>query len=162
MTQFSNSSLPQTYRPYVCQAGTFCLAGTQTGNVTTDYFHSANHCIEGRYCPEGTLEAMGILCTSGSYCPPRSVSPILAEPGYYTSGLGNVRQQPCEPGTYNNEYGATSCNLCPVGQFCGREGMVEADIVPCQAGSYRSDNTTIYCTNCPEGTYSGLTGAISK
>lgn len=105
---------------------------------------------------------MGILCTSGSYCPPRSISPILANPGYYTSGLGNVRQQPCEPGTYNNQYGATSCILCPVGQFCGAEGMVEANIIPCQAGSYRSDNTTIYCTNCPEGTYSGLTGAISK
>ncbi len=105
---------------------------------------------------------MGIPCIPGSYCPAKSSSPILADPGFYTSGYGNVRQQPCEPGKYNNLVGATACTECEQGFFCGKEGMVSSDIVPCAAGSYRSDVTEIYCTQCPEGTYGGVLGAISE
>ncbi len=55
VTKYYNSSLPDEFKPFVCEEKTFCLQGTATGNVTSDYFRSANHCIEGRYCPSGTL-----------------------------------------------------------------------------------------------------------
>lgn len=83
--------------------------------VDEDNPQAAQKCIEGSYCPEGTSSAAGLSCPPGNYCPSNSIEPIPTDVGYFASGYGNVRQEPCPQGTYSNVTEASECLVCPAG-----------------------------------------------
>ncbi|KAJ5071562.1 repeat outer membrane protein [Anaeramoeba ignava] len=64
---------------------------------------------------------------------------------------------PCDNGTYNNQYGAFSCNLCPIGYFSKDKGQEECQ--PCDPGSYQQERGKMECSLCSQGTFSSQNGS---
>lgn len=160
VTSIITSSLPTAYKPKLCRAGTYCLRGTRTGDVIAGDAGAAQICMEGIYCDEGSdgPEGQG-YCQEGYYCPLNS-KPIPAKAGYFANGKGNVREEPCPPGTFTNKTAAATCDVCPAGYYCPNEAMVKPII--CPPGTYKEeDRNTIYCKLCPEGTWSSYEGLVS-
>ena len=85
----------------------------------------------------------GILCSTGSYCPPATGVPVL-----------------CAAGTFNNYTGQSSalaCLTCPVGSYCPNTSSAP---LTCSAGLYCLSGSTTPSV-CPAGTYNPQTGQAS-
>ncbi|XP_071807027.1 uncharacterized protein, partial [Asterias amurensis] len=147
-----------TYDPEPCPSGYFSNA---TGNTA---FEDCKLCSKGFYCEDSGLSEPTAPCEAGFFCPDgQNVSrPALYEcsPGHYCPGQSSD-EVACESGTYQDEWGMSSCKLCPEGYYC--DGTLQNDTqcshgvqnpVPCPAGHYCL-NGTKYDTEhpCPSGTY---------
>jgi hypothetical protein len=64
----------------------------------------------------------------------------------------------CEPGTYANTTGMTSCRLCPSGHDCFDPAMPPSECAP---GRYSLGGAVANCTWCAAGTYSNTSGSTS-
>ena len=85
----------------------------------------------------------GILCSTGSYCPPATGVPVL-----------------CAAGTFNNHTGQSSalaCLTCPAGSYCPNTSSLP---LTCSAGLYCLSGSTTPSV-CPAGTYNPQTGQAS-
>jgi hypothetical protein len=107
-------------------------------------------CSPGQYqvgtmcfdCFCGQFSTGGYVCTPcapGFWSYSGSSSCSGSGTGYYTPD--NCNDFPCDPGTYNDFYAASSCT-------------------PCSPGTYAAYQGSSSCTPCPPGTtsYSGATG----
>ena len=118
-----------------CEAGYYCKL-----NVTTP------RPLNGVYVAPSGDEFGGDICPTGAWCPEGTTQPIK-----------------CEPGTYNDDVGATSnCTECPRGFYCTR-GTSFYSAFPCPSGYYCPEGTE-YATQfpCGPGTYNSLEGQSSE
>ena len=152
-----NSIIEPRFVPKLCDPGTYCLPGTQTKEIRISEDGGAQNCMEGTYCEEGTEGPDGKgPCTPGHYCPANTIVPFPAQPGYFCEGEGNVQQEPCSPGTFNNATKQEICMPCPAGYFCMDEATTQP--IECPIGTYKEENKDIIdCQLCPEGTWSNET-----
>ena len=112
-------------------------------SVPKPYIDSNN--VSNSSCPKptclGQFTGIGDICPSGTYCPRGSNVP-----------------KDCLPGSYNNQTGQETCNLCPPGYYCLTGAVTYLDTV-CPSGHYCLVNTTQpYEYPCPPGTFNKLTG----
>lgn len=118
----------------------FCLLLSPQGNTTAgrSVDHACMPCLPGFFCPiEGLTYAALRMCSSGSYCPSRSILPTACPAGFFQpeSGMTSV----------------AACQVCPAGFFCPRntssytENICEPGYV-CPTGS-----ETGHQVPCPAG-----------
>ncbi len=92
----------------------------------------------------GMVEAAGAPCPVGRFS---MTGQDEGDPDHCT---------PCEPGTFTQFTGSTSCTDCPAGFFQpSTEGM---DCTPCNYGTAQSEMGQIACDACPAGTYQDQLG----
>ncbi|XP_074536526.1 uncharacterized protein LOC141798463 [Halichoeres trimaculatus] len=122
-----------TYVPSPCPAGSF---RNETGGKSIDdckpcqhgWFQDLSGQKECHPCPPGFLcRSLGPTFTRGGSA--GDSSPVPCPAGYVCprESLGS-QPVPCPRGTYSLRQGLTTigeCLLCPAGQFCGSEGLVE-------------------------------------
>ena len=58
------------------------------------------------------LDPMRAVCPTGTYCPEGSIEPVACPLGFLSIGSGHTN--------------ATSCLVCPAGNFCAQSGAVLA------------------------------------
>eukprot|EP01022_Parablepharisma_sp_SALTPOND_P023128 TRINITY_DN47_c0_g6_i1.p1 TRINITY_DN47_c0_g6~~TRINITY_DN47_c0_g6_i1.p1 ORF type:complete len:4331 (-),score=484.04 TRINITY_DN47_c0_g6_i1:2741-15733(-) len=137
-TYSSITSLDISAQCYPCDPGNYCTGGKSTVD---------GPCDPGYVCPRGAKNKISAanfdwntptqegLCPPGYYCPAASKAPV-----------------PCEVGTYQNEYGKTSCKDCPVGRYCDVTGISDPSGNLCAAGHYcQGKATTKTPTSVTEG-----------
>ncbi|TMS07192.1 Signal peptide, CUB and EGF-like domain-containing protein 1 [Larimichthys crocea] len=123
----------------VCPAGYYCVEGShvptpcpvgsyqnETGGKGTD---------DCKPCPIGSFQDLSGQrecnpCPPGFHCLSPSHSRPLPCPAGYICPRNSPDSQPlpCPKGTYSPNQGLTNtgeCLVCPAGQFCGSEGLVE-------------------------------------
>ena len=109
------------------------------------YFDGTNctPCPVGNYCQGGIIQEQedGTLV----------LEPINCDPGTYQNLTGQSSCTPCLAGTYSNS-GQSSCTPCSGGTYSS-SGATDCD--ECPAGTYSSLGATD-CDECPAGTYSSL------
>ncbi|XP_030007195.1 multiple epidermal growth factor-like domains protein 11 [Sphaeramia orbicularis] len=141
----------------VCPAGHYCVEGSSvpspcpSGSYQND---TGGKSIEDcKPCPIGQFQAASgqnqcNLCPPGFHCQDLNSSPseggssglsspVPCPPGYICpSDSTDSQPLPCPKGTYSPNPGLTTtgeCLVCPAGQFCGSEGLVEPS-GPCDSG----------------------------
>ena len=181
-----------TYNPIVGRSSSAdCLqtpAGFYTTTANTEYLSkpwaAGYYCLAGattatQYaCPKGTFRGITggakpedcAMCKSGYQCPNEAtVTPTDWGIGKYCP-LGTIVPALCPIGTYStnvNNPDSRSCTKCPIGYYCGSQGLTSGTTTPCDAGFYcilgaiRPDPTDgITGMICPAGGYC-LQGATS-
>jgi hypothetical protein len=120
--------------PSNCPSGTYSAAEALT-NVT-----SCLDCPAGNFCSEPGLTAPSGNCEAGFYCLSKQTSrfPVNnAQGGACPKGhfclQGTPAPVPCEPGTYSDDFGQSSCSVCPAGFFC-EGGAISYSDHPCPLG----------------------------
>lgn len=115
------------------------LANFSSGSVLLkDYYGDCDTgyiCKEGSKTPTPQSEQIdkGYPCPVGYFCQP-----------------GFVVEKPCEPGTFNPNTKAGTCQTCPAGMYCPNFAMTAG--IQCIAGHY-CPSGSIYPNPCPAGTY---------
>ncbi len=101
-------------------------------------------------------------CPAGSYMSKPQLDPFTAgeacsqcPPGSFGSASSNDDTNPlcftCEPGKYNNNYGATSCDTCASDSYSiGGASSCSYSATTCPAGTYASGTA---CQPCSAGMY---------
>ncbi|XP_070551431.1 multiple epidermal growth factor-like domains protein 6 [Ptychodera flava] len=137
----------------MCQAGTFCPAGSSAPIPCTPGYYcltdelatESGLCMAGYYCNGSTIlpnpvnETTGDICPQGHYCPQGSAYPIACEPGTFSDRYANHYKNdciPCTAGQYCTGWGRDLPNGdCDEGWFCP-EGSTAAQPVgnQCLAG----------------------------
>ena len=110
---------------YPCPPGKYC----DTAGIASP----SGDCSAGYYCPEGSSSSTPLQyrCSSGYKCPGGTGEPI-----------------PCDPGTYQDSSGQSSCLACPPGYYCDPPFSQK---LPCKAGYYCPGNDKRY--PCPIGIF---------
>jgi len=104
VTNQTNSTVEQLYKPNFCYQSSYCLAGVYTPFVNQTNQQAAQSCIAGTFCAEGSASPEGNgKCKEGFYCPAGSIDMIPTEPGYFAQGTGNVMPEKCRPGTFQDK-----------------------------------------------------------
>ena len=163
---FSNTS---TGKCYVCPADSSfrensefvacCPVSSLAVNDTCEKYPKTQGYVS-KYTSDTGLEAEGMDCSKmdqndfylypGFYCDERTKRLTLCSPGSYCQG---GKKKSCEPGTYSNQKGASSCQFCKMGYYCP-EGSTE--VTRCPVGYYCPDIDTAEPIPCPPGSYSTL------
>jgi len=137
---------------YPCDPGKYCLGGKDVVD---------GKCSPGYVCPRGAKNQ--ISATNYAWATPLNEG--LCPPGYYCEEATKA-PIPCPVGTYQDEYGKTTCKDCPVGRYCDVTGISDPSNNKCTAGYYCTGKATTktptssldggkLCTAgfyCPEGT----------
>jgi hypothetical protein len=169
-----------------CQAGYYCLAGSNTSAPAPPWAPLSSaplpiggRCTEGGYCPEGSSapspcppgtysSAVGatnvtscLPCTPGFYCEGSS-TPVPTGPclpgSYCTGGSSSPRQYVTPEGKYSLQ-GASLPTPCWPGSQQPSRGSSTCD--PCPATRYCNDpNGTIIGSVCPTGRYCPVNSTI--
>lgn len=161
VTNMTNSTLRDFYKPNLCYEGTYCLDGAFTPIIDQENEQAAQACIAGTFCSEGSDSPDGKgKCKEGFYCPEGSNEMIPAQPGSSALGTGNTSPSLCAPGSFQDEVAQPSCKACPRGYFCPEQAMIEPII--CNIGTFSKAESSTQCTNCPLGTYSDLQGVRTE
>ncbi len=88
----------------MCYPQTYCLAGAYTPIVNPMNPQAAQECIAGTFCEAGSASPEGKgKCQKGFYCPANAQEMKPTDPGHFAEGTGNVEQEECRPGTYQDE-----------------------------------------------------------
>ena len=118
-TNLTNSTVQGEFKPNLCYASSYCLAGVYTPFTDAQNPQASQECIAGTFCAEGSDSPEGKgKCKEGYYCPANTFQMIQTGPGYFAQGTGNVAPEKCRPGTYQDKKGAATCNPCPLGNYC--------------------------------------------
>ncbi|CAM9728195.1 unnamed protein product, partial [Laminaria digitata] len=99
-------------------------------------------------------------CTRGHYCPAGSADPVDCVAGTYQNDTGASDCDIC-PARHYCEATTTDATLCPSGYFCP-EGTEFATEFPCHNGTYSNETglaASTECTLCPPGRYCGSEGS---
>lgn len=149
-----------------CPLGT---ANPLSGNATF-----CRTCIPGRYSDmQGAMNCAP--CDAGTYtniegqttcaqCPPGTNSPVGAvscADNLVNCGPGTFRDAtnrcfPCSFGSFSDHFGATSCNLCPLGRVAPAMNMTSC--VSCGLGSFANLAGSTSCALCPLNFVANRTG----
>ena len=177
--------LSQRKAEELCQSGHFCLNGLQFPCPAGRYGERRGElnpnctgpCLEGYYCPPGSISSMERKCIGAHvYCPPSSSKPTRVAVGFFSVGnyedehtatrygkiASNVpsimtAQKICNAGTYC--INGTQFQ-CPAGRYGATNGLSSSECSgPCEAGSYCPTSSVRKnqknCTNpsvfCPTG-----------
>eukprot|EP01022_Parablepharisma_sp_SALTPOND_P014589 TRINITY_DN199_c1_g1_i1.p1 TRINITY_DN199_c1_g1~~TRINITY_DN199_c1_g1_i1.p1 ORF type:complete len:4309 (-),score=431.50 TRINITY_DN199_c1_g1_i1:34-12960(-) len=138
-----------------CPLGSYCPGGTSVPSLCPPGTYSPNinlissdecyKCDPGKYCLGGSGVPTG-PCSEGYVCARGSASPhsaMLYSPGVNAEGLcppgsyclaGSKAPTPCPVGTYQDEYGMTTCKPCPANYYCPMTGMTTYYHHPCAEG----------------------------
>ncbi|KAJ8049747.1 Thrombospondin-4 [Holothuria leucospilota] len=112
-----------------CPQGWICHEGY--ADVCPKYTYAI---CNSTYCPESCTQCEpGTACFSGiqTICPA----------GYYSKGTTSELCIPCEPGSYQDEEGQSSCDCCPAGFY---STDAKTSCAPCQVTEYSVGD----CTGC--------------
>ena len=148
-SNFTDFGTPE--RPLPCPFGTYCGPGVTTNRTIANNFTTPQTCFAGYLCEPGSATPQGSgPCPSGHYCPPGQLIPCPSRT--YCPGVANTEPKPCIPGTYQQEYGQSSCKKCPLGTIC--PGFARDLPEPCPPG-YVCDavGLPIPSKRCPAGHY---------
>ena len=157
VTNQTNSTVREYYKPNYCPASAYCLAGVYTPFVDADNEQAAQACIAGTFCGAGSASPEGKgKCKEGFFCPPGSLVMIPTEPGFFAEGSGNVAAEKCRPGTWQDLRQQARCKPCGLGMYCDRQQMVQE--IKCPEGAYSKLEGQTQCANCPLGTFSDEVG----
>ncbi|MES1909505.1 MAG: hypothetical protein MHM6MM_002234 [Cercozoa sp. M6MM] len=148
---------------YICPAGHYCPSGVLapipclagqtapgTGNTAAS---DCEDCSAGFYCRDGFV-CFGQASLSA---PTDNVTGRACVPGTYCE-QGSAVETPCDPGTFNSDYGQSSCRDAPVGRYADTAGA--STTLTCPRGSYCPQGTAIPVP-CPVGTFGNVTGLAS-
>jgi hypothetical protein len=165
-----------------CRPGHFCIAGVEyacPAGTFLDHGRATNvsqclGCPPGAYCTPAcsTPQPCGAATL---YCPANASMPLIAGPGYYTSGIEGARSvrlvcpvgrycpgdgsaHDCPKGTYGSSMGQTSAScdgVCADGALCGPRST-SVDGLPCPAGFTCTRGLP---TPCPAGRFGTTVGA---
>lgn len=84
--------MQKAYKPNLCSPATYCLQGTYSPIIDRSNPQSAQACQAGTYCLAGSKDPNGEgQCPPGFYCPPNSLKPLPADPGFFSDGYGNEK-----------------------------------------------------------------------
>ena len=184
------------YCPGKSAAPTPCPAGTYNPNLDIESVAQCYECDPGKYCLGGSNVVSGD-CDPGYVCPRKSARkfsstyyyfPLKTDgqcPPGYKCPAGSKAPVPCEVGTYQNQFGQSSCIDCPPGRYCAMTGISDPSLYKCAAGyictgrAYTPTPTSDsegghlcsegrYCVEggtveikCPAGTYEPRIGSIA-
>lgn len=175
-----NSKCPKGgYCPTGSSIAQACPKGTYLNFTGAVNKSQCMACTPGMYCAVGMLGKPTGTCRAGYYCSGGAFTPTQyrTTPGHY-SGVGAFQEEPCAPGTYQPENGASSCRTCPKGYFCndtamtsGREcpkgfycGYGTITPQPCLEGSYNPSLNLFnqsQCISCDPGSYCQSKGLVA-
>ncbi|KAH0623289.1 hypothetical protein JD844_031443 [Phrynosoma platyrhinos] len=161
----------------LCAAGFYCIAGAITPTPTDGI--SGAPCPVGHFCPLGSdrptpcspgfymaethRQEWCHTCPEGNYCIPGHL-PQLCPKGFYCPEGTGLNWQPCPPGTYGPNQGASShteCRACDGGKFCMHHNATDVtgtcwEGYYCTQGSDRPNPDTYlngHAGPCPFGHY---------
>ena len=101
-------------RPLPCPFGYYCGPGVVSDQTIANNFSTPQPCHPGYLCEPGSVTPQGSgPCPPGHYCPPGEMLPC--PPRTFCSDVANTEPRPCQPGSYNQEYGQAKCKESPVG-----------------------------------------------
>jgi hypothetical protein len=128
---------------YVQNGGLWCYPQCTNKSLTHCEICDGNTCMQ---CAEGYVVVDKQCVLENSVCPPGK---------YKQAGVCKL----CPAGTYQPNYGATSCTPCPLGTYQPNSGATSSSAcLSCAAGYYtprdlQGGNWTgaAQCTACPEG-----------
>ena len=144
-----------TVEPVPCPPGTYSAAGSA----------ECKTCSKGYYCPGASkqISCQNIYKTLGA-CPEEGMSaPRPGKPGEYANSATSfatcpkgykcdgIKQEPCQPGEYQDEVGQSVCKLAPAGSYAAGEHATT--FKQCAVGSYAPEAGSASCTKCSSGTY---------
>uniref|UniRef100_A0A3Q3IVN5 Uncharacterized protein n=1 Tax=Monopterus albus TaxID=43700 RepID=A0A3Q3IVN5_MONAL len=110
--------------PKPCPKGTFCRSCSpgfycsETGLSVVSGPCLPFYCLEGSQTATPMSSVSGGVCPAGHYCPEGTSVPLPCPAGYYQNKTGSKGKEDCKPCPFE-------CLVCPLGQFCGSEGLVE-------------------------------------
>ena len=144
-----------------------CPDGTYSLNKLAKNTGECQNCQAGKFCVSGTQNAClaGSMCYSGSSTPtPDGSNPMIGEPcpvGYYcpqgTVNNPTVVALACNTGAYQPSPGQSNCIVCPAGSYCPPIAQGISEVIttyPCPKGYYCPDGTINKFSNpCAPGTY---------
>ena len=152
-----------------CPSGKFSSAGATACTAATEgyyaiYDQSASaKCHPGSYAanPE-TQETTLSSVTASSSALTNSTGCTFTEPGYYTDLSGDQRQIMCAAGTWQDDYGKSSCKDASIGHFVAGSGQDREMSCNTQTSSnpngygtisnrYTSTTGQTECAECPQG-----------
>ena len=137
----------------MCNAGFFCLEGSNTAAPTGTY-PSSGPCTAGHYCPVGAV--LPVACPAGTYSPNAqntAVGDCTSCPvGKYCEGTANTAPDgDCDAGYYCTGGSITATQfMTPAGYFTVAGAAVTS---PCIPGTYQTATATSACLTCPPGYY---------
>ncbi|XP_064629316.1 zonadhesin-like [Lineus longissimus] len=137
-----------------------CVPGTFNPFEAMGHPLSCLQCTAGWACPEVGLDEVTEPCIEGHFCPPGTIVPwqYKCPPGAYTESTNATSSEdcdPCPPGTYCSWGTGLNYNgpqPCATGHYCP-EGSPSPNRFPCPAGTYtRKSNLwkAEQCTICDE------------
>ena len=130
-----------------------CPPGTNASAIGLQNLYECTSCKPGFYCPNNGTVFATLVCPVGYFCKAGTYS--LGDNNICPFGaacpLGSHMYKTCPKGTYQNQTGQGSCNLCPAGYLCN-EATIKYSI-PCPVGKFCVEGSYVgsYCAN---GTYS--------
>lgn len=154
-----------------CTAGYYCTEGSETATEII--------CPLGYKCPRGsgdpvpcsggfyqnlTTQSTCLSCPEGYYCPgtPSSdpvITPTVCPEGYYCPlETASDNENPCPPGTFNNQTGRvsdSSCSPCLPKYYCANSGQSQGTGDGLCLSGYYCDGGATDSTqhDCPVGSY---------
>ena len=173
--------------PAACTPGTFSDKSSSAACTVcpeTTYQPNAGStgcldCGEGYHCPPGSSARVPASCSEGTYLPKGrefadqgdcEQCPIghwcvggRSEPkpcalGSFASIQGAAGCSDCEPGSFQDERGATMCKVCPISMWCsGGSSAPRA----CGVGSFANVSGLANCFNCDPGSFQDERGATT-
>ena len=149
-----------------------CPAGRYRTEVGARNYTDCPLCPDGFYCPNDTVNTMGIPCEETFECPEGTAIPMECRAGLYCPrmtgwGLNCTAGYYCPNATGSHPYLCTYPYTCPTGakepEICAlgykaiyrstlRTGP-EYDCIECESGTYSNSSTRKYCEPCPAGYY---------
>ena len=165
--------------PVACTPGTFSdnsssAACTVCPELTYQPSTGSTGCLdcgEGYHCPPGSSARIPASCNEGTYLPKGRAfadqgdceqcpigrwcvggrsKPKMCGVGSFASIQGAVGCSDCEPGSFQEERGATRCKVCPIASYCSGGSSTPRE---CGLGSFASIQGAAGCSDCKPGFY---------
>ena len=141
-----------------------CPIGTYSNKTRLKLSSDCEDCWFGYYCGKPGLTSFSDVCDPGFYClhGAKAKNPDGSDDtggpcpkGNYCPA-GTSYPKGCEPGTFNNQTGKSTCLPCCAGYYCdGNSSVCEK---PCPQGHYCPDGTKYGVQfPCPRGYFSNKT-----
>ncbi len=141
---------------YKCPAGRYGLRRGETNPLCT------GPCLEGYYCPEGSISAKERKCMgTNEFCPPASRSPAAVRNGFFTISSYSDEFIALQHGKLDSDVPSTMTHeaQCGSGRYC-----IDGVAFKCPAGRYGSEAglTSSECTGACEAGYFCPIGSVTK